>query len=100
MSAYTDLMNIANVGSAFKEFSTSNIGAYILKRAERDEIELLRDLAAVDSDNPEEIRRLQMRAALPKLLIEYIDEVIRDGNNAKWELEQYTRKRDKDDNII
>ena len=85
---YEKLINQANIGADFREFVSSNVGAYLVERAEREEIEILRKLADVAPDNTEAIYKLQLQAKVPKKLMQFISEAIRDGNVAKWSLEQ------------
>ncbi len=88
MSDYKDIIEIANIGADFKTFVTTNVGSYILEKARQEEIIALRDLATVDPDNKPEIHRLQLKAAVPMQLLEYIDEVITAGKTAEWQLDQ------------
>ena len=86
--AYKKLVDDANIGADFRTFATSNIGAYLIKRAEREEIETLRKLARVPADDKDHIYKLQLQAQVPKKLLQFISEAIVAGDGAQWSIDQ------------
>lgn len=76
------------VGNAFKTWAQSDVGRYIIGRAERDEISILRQLAKVPAENSLEVIRLQIRSEVPGQLLRWIEEAIQVGEIARFRLEE------------
>jgi len=82
-----DTIEIAGMGRQMSEFKNSNVGSYLYARAEQDEINALRELATVDPTDTETIYKLQLKAAVRKHFIEYVEEAIIAGKNAEFSLD-------------
>ncbi len=78
----------ADIGADFETFCKGNVGSYLIKKAEEDEINALRKIAKVNPEDKEEIYKLQMEAAVPKRVINWIAQIISEGKAAKFEMEQ------------
>lgn len=87
-SEYEETMDLANIGADFQEFIRGKIGAYLVARAEQDELNALRKLAVINPADQDAIYKLQLDAAVPKRVISWIAEVIQTGRNAQWQIEQ------------
>ena len=88
MDTYKKLVDSANISSDFEVFISSNVGAYLLKRIEQEELEALRSLVDVPADDRDEIYKRQLRAAVPRRILQFLNNVIRDGKMATWQIEQ------------
>lgn len=88
MDNYKKLVDSANISSDFEVFIRSNVGAYLLKRIEQEELEALRSLVDVPADDRDEIYKRQLRAAVPRRILQFLNNVIRDGKMATWQIEQ------------
>ncbi len=88
MDTYKKLVDSANISSDFEVFIRSNVGAYLLKRIEQEELEALRSLVDVPADDRDEIYKRQLRAAVPRRILQFLNNVIRDGKMATWQIEQ------------
>lgn len=82
------LQQIADIGADFKTFSNSNIGRYLLDKAEQEEIAALKRLRTADPDDKFEIYKLQLAAEVPHRLIKWIEQIINGGEQARAVLEQ------------
>lgn len=76
----------AAVGDAFATWSQSDIGRYIIGRAEQHEISVLREMAETNPQDAAAIARLQAEAKAPALLIQWIEEAMFQGEQAKFQL--------------
>jgi hypothetical protein len=85
---YSTLVGLADAGADFQEFVSGNIGSYLVKRAEQEEVAALRKLMTVDPSDEKAVKTLQLEAAVPRRLIVWIADVIEAGKTAKWQLEQ------------
>ena len=85
---YSNKIKAQNLGADFKAFKTSNVGAHLIKCAERDEIAALKILATASPEDTDLIRKLQFDAAVPARLLQWIEQVINAGESAKFELNQ------------
>ena len=86
MNELEQLNEEVSTGYDFKTWESSRVGKYIIARAERYEIETLRELARVDPSSTVEIMRLQTEARVPKLLINWIREAIAQGEQSRFAL--------------
>ena len=85
---YKMLIKSANAGADMETFRRSNAGQILHQKAVEDEMEALRKLAVVDPADPVTIRALQLEAAVPRLTIRWIEEVIRQGEVARFSIEE------------
>ena len=87
-SEYDETMGLAHLGADFQVFVKGNVGAYLVARAEQDELAALRRLAQINPSDQDAIYKLQMDAAVPRRVIAWIAEAIQVGRNAQWQIEQ------------
>jgi len=87
-SIYTSLEDVAATGKDFQVFVTSNVGKYLLFVAEKEEIEVLRKLAKVAADDTQAILKLQVQAEVPRRLLQFIDNALKTGKVAEFQLNQ------------
>jgi hypothetical protein len=83
------------VGDAFKTWAQSDIGRYIIGRAEQYELETLRTLAGTDPMNAERIFQLQADAKAPALLLRWIEEAMFMGEQARFQLMEAEERIDR-----
>lgn len=87
-SLIAELLAEANIGEDFKTFVKSNIGVYLINAAENAEIKALRALSKVDCAAKDKIYKLQMDAAVPRRMVEFMNQAITTGANAKFQLDE------------
>jgi hypothetical protein len=78
----------ARVGDEFRTWVQSDVGRYIIGRAEQHEINMLRELGRTSPFDNEKISLLQSEAKAPGLLIRWIEEVMSQGEQAKFQLQE------------
>jgi hypothetical protein len=76
------------VGDIFKGWIQSDIGRYVVGRAEQYELSALRRLRDIDPNDKVAIARLQADAAMPGRFLQWIEEAINQGEVAKFQLEE------------
>ena len=84
---YLSLVDQAQIGDEAKVFLKTKFGAYIYDRAQKDEISVLRKLAAADITDTVLLTRLQIDAKVPRRLLQYVEQAIRLGGLAEFALE-------------
>jgi hypothetical protein len=75
-----------SMGDKFKTWAGSDEGRYILGRAEQYELATLRDLADCPISDQDRLLRLQSESKIPGLLMSWIEEIINEGEVAKFQL--------------
>jgi len=85
---YQKLVEQAQVGAACEEFLTTPVGVYMLARANKAEMSVLRKLAYADIHDIELLTRLQIEAAVPRRFIQFLNEAIVTGTQAQFQLTQ------------
>ena len=78
----------AKVGALCANWLDTDVGRYIIGRAEQYEMDVLRELATVKPEDKIRIVQLQERAKVPALIVRFLDEAIADGEAAKFQLEE------------
>jgi hypothetical protein len=87
-------MQKVRLGLRTENFVTEDpVGINLVERAHVLRIEALEGLAKADPTDTETIRRLQMSAMIPELLLSWLDEAISEGVNA----EESIRAEDSED---
>ena len=84
----TVLLAQAKVGALCANWLGTDIGRYVVGRAEQYEMDVLRELATVKPEDRLRIVQLQERARVPALIVRFLDEAIADGEAAKFQLEE------------
>lgn len=88
------MMAQAAVGDMFKTWIKSDIGKYIIGRAERYETDVLKELGETNPVRILKIIRLQTESRMPGKLIQWIEEVMQDGEVAKFQLAEIEAESD------
>jgi hypothetical protein len=83
-----ELQAEAHTGSDFEDFTRSNVGRYLIGMAEQKEMVALKELARADPDDKLNIIRLQAKAQMPGQLIDWIEQTISKGEEARYLLAQ------------
>ena len=78
----------AKVGALCANWLGTDIGRYVVGRAEQYEMDVLRELATAKPEDKLRIVQLQERAKVPALIVRFLDEAIADGEAAKFQLEE------------
>ena len=78
-----------HMGQMFRQFSNSDIGRYLIGRAEQDELENLRKLRDTPAHDRDKIAQLQMEAKAPRLFLRWIEEAVEAGEQAKVEFDHF-----------
>ena len=89
---YDSIEDLADISADFQAFAKSNVGRYLLRMAEKEEIEVLRKLVKVPADDTQAILALQVQAEVPRRLLQFIDGVLKAGKLADWQLKQETNE--------
>ena len=82
------LLAQAKVGALCANWLDTDVGRYVVGRAEQYEMDVLRELATVKPADRIRIVQLQERARVPALIVRFLDEAIADGEAAKFQLEE------------
>ena len=78
----------AKVGALCANWLDTDVGRYVIGRAEQYEMDVLLELATVKPEDKIRIVQLQERAKVPALIVRFLDEAIADGEAAKFQLEE------------
>lgn len=78
------------VGNSFKEFCESDVGRYLIGRAEQEEISVLREMAKTNPVDEIAIIQLQERAKHLSGFVGWIEQVINEGEAAAFQLDEIT----------
>ena len=78
----------AKGGALCANWLDTDVGRYVVGRAEQYEMDVLRELATVKPEDELRIVQLQERARVPALIVRFLDEAIADGEAAKFQLEE------------
>jgi hypothetical protein len=81
----------ARLGLQTKEFLSSQVGRYILGRADKAKQEAFDSWTRANPEDIETIRELQFRARLPSLVITWLEEAINQAQHAEESLQEMTR---------
>ena len=84
----TVLLAQAKVGALCANWLDTDVGRYVVGRAEQYEMDVLRELATAKPADRLRIVQLQERARVPALIVRFLDEAIADGEAAKFQLEE------------
>ena len=76
------------IGDEFKAWAQSDIGRYIIGRAELHELATLRELSEADPKDLTKITALQSEARAMGLLVRWIEEAMFQGEQAKFQLDE------------
>ncbi|MCK0507915.1 hypothetical protein [Aromatoleum anaerobium] len=87
MSSERELLQRVAMGMEAEAFLGSNIGRYLVERAETERDDAVGDLKAVSPDDPKAIRDLQNRIWRAESVQFWLADLINDGNNAMHELQ-------------
>lgn len=77
-----------SVGKEFEVWTTSDVGRYLIGRAEQYELDILRELCETDPKDTIKLMRLQTEARMPGKLMQWIEEAIMRGEAAQFQLAQ------------
>lgn len=75
-----------SVGDAFKTWIESDMGRYIVGRAEQKEADILSQMATVNPRDVDAIICLQSRASAVNAFLSWIEEAVGEGEVAKFQL--------------
>lgn len=87
MSSERELLHRVAMGMEAEAFLGSNIGRYIVERAEAERDDAVEDLKEASPDDPKTIRDLQNRIWRAESVQFWLADLINDGNNAMHELQ-------------
>lgn len=87
MSNQETLLAEAILGKDAEEFLSSELGRYLIGRAEQEEQEALNELAIVSADNPSAVRELQAKAWRARSVKGWLAELVSAGRSAMAALE-------------
>jgi len=76
------------VSDLFTVWCQSDIGRYIIGRAEQYEVQVLKDLAGVSPTDTTRIIELQKESMIPGKILEWIEEAIERGEVARFQLSE------------
>lgn len=82
------LLKTVDLGFQAQAFLESDIGQYLVKRAEAQVEEAVEDLKQSDPENPKGIRALQHKIHVAEQVLYWLAEVIQEGRNAEAELNE------------
>ena len=82
------LLGDITLGIEVEAFLTSDIGKYLVRRAEEELLNATELLTKVDPENPKEIRELQTRIWRANSVQQWMAEAIQSGWNAENTLQQ------------
>lgn len=85
---YFQAMATVRVGQLCQNWLETDVGMYVIGRAEEYEMDVLRELAACDPADRSKIMQLQERAKVPGLLLQFIDDAVSEGEAAKIQIEE------------
>lgn len=80
------MMAEAALSDKFQNWCRSDVGRYVIGRAEQQEVSVLRELADANPDDTIGIIQLQEAAKVPGMILKWIEEVIVNGEAAKFQL--------------
>ncbi|HEV2390090.1 MAG TPA: hypothetical protein VGS04_05125 [Nitrososphaerales archaeon] len=69
-------------GKQVEFFLKSDIGSYLVKRADKERAEALEELVTVDASDHAKVSAIQLRARVAGSVIDWLAEAIRDGESA------------------
>ena len=76
------VVRAATFGQIVQNFIDGPIGAYIQARCQEEELEAVKNLITVDSDDYRSIRKWQTQAQVAGKIIEWLMDAIQAGHNA------------------
>lgn len=77
-----ELYGIAQFGKQVEQFTSSDIGQYLLSRAMREYDDAVEEFRTVDVSNVEMVRSLQNKMVQSSKFMEWLQEAVREGLNA------------------
>jgi hypothetical protein len=83
------------VGDLFKQWLSSDVGKYIVGRAEQYETAILRELRDTDPKETIKIIQLQSDAKMPGKLLQWIEDAIGQGEIAGYQLNELFDEEDR-----
>ena len=83
-----ELVAEAIVGDSFSTWVVSDVGRYVIGKAEQDEISRLQALLGVDPEDALKMAMAQADAKVPGLLLSWIEAAINQGEVAKFQLNE------------
>lgn len=84
----SELIEPIAVGEACYAFFNSDVGRYLLLRASETEEQAFREWLEVDPSDAKAIRECQEKAAIPKLVIAWLRDAVKEGEAAQQQAEQ------------
>lgn len=81
-----ELIDSRDLGLKCQEFILSDVGKYLIARADTYNDELLKQFSSVSARDDEAILRLQSLAEVPRLFRKWITEAITTGEEADFQL--------------
>ena len=78
----------ARLGLQTREFLKSEVGRYLIGRANKAKEESFEAWSVTDPNDAETIRELQFRARLPSLVITWLEEAINQAKHAESSLQE------------
>jgi len=76
------------LGLEVEEFLRSNIGRYLMGRAEMEEADAVEEYKQADPDDLKLMRAIQRRIDIPKRLKQWLEEAVQGGRNAEEQQRQ------------
>lgn len=86
LNAEDPIVRTAMFGSQVQQFLDSDIGVYLIQRADEQAEEALKELVAADPDKPEVIRSIQNRIRVADSIVSWLREAIEMGSQAEEQL--------------
>lgn len=86
---YQVLQAEVSVGDAFRTWCQSDVGQYIIGRAEQYETEILRELAGTDPKDHMRIVQLQAESHIHTSLLQWMEEAMEQGEVARFQLSNF-----------
>lgn len=94
MNEINNLKHQADIGEDFKTFLGNQVGKYIIDRAEAEEKVVFREMAKADPNNSSEIAMLQIKAQVPRQVINWLRDVVKQGADAQYILQSMEAEND------
>jgi len=78
-----DLLKQVELGIAGERFLESQLGAELIRRMEIDHDDAMSELLEADPFDNKKIREIQNRAKLPIMFLQYLNDIISEGQQAE-----------------
>lgn len=89
-----ELKHQADIGEDFRNFLGEQVGQYITARAKAEEKAVFRKMAEVDPLDGAKVAMLQVKAQVPRKVIEWLHDVIKTGEEARFVIESMEAEND------